>query len=115
LLRATGEPTVKFAEQRPTDNTAIFVYDGGIHQGTGTRKMRKFVIVALMIALLPVSAYAQKDKGPLTARTEKEMKDDKEIDKAYQDTMKRTKDNGQASRSDPWQTIRPPGTDNTKR
>jgi hypothetical protein len=77
--------------------------------------MRKFVIAALMIALLPVSAYAQKDKGPLTARTEKEMKDDKEIDRAYRETIRRTGGSGPAAKSDPWQTIRPPGTDSTKR
>jgi hypothetical protein len=76
--------------------------------------MKKFVIAAMIMALFPVSAYAQQDKGPLTARTEKEMKEDKEIDKAYRDTMKRTGDNGQAAKSDPWQTVRPAGTDNTK-
>jgi hypothetical protein len=84
-------------------------------KGTGTRNMKKLVIVAMMIALFPVSAYAQRDKGPLTARTEKETRDDKEIDRAYRETMKRTGGNGQAAKSDPWQTIRPPGTDNTKR
>jgi len=76
--------------------------------------MKKFVIAAMIMALFPASAYAQQDKGPLTARTEKEMKEDKEIDKAYRDTMKRTGDNGQAAKSDPWQTVRPAGTDNTK-
>lgn len=77
--------------------------------------MKKFVLAAMMIALFPVSAYSQKDKGPLTARSEKEMKDDKEIDKAYRETIKRAGGNGQAAKSDPWQTIRPPGTDSTKR
>jgi hypothetical protein len=50
-----------------------------------------------MIALFPVSAYSQKDKGPLTARTEKEMKEDEEINKAYRETMKKTGGNGQAA------------------
>jgi hypothetical protein len=77
--------------------------------------MKKFVIATIMIALFPVSAYSQKDKGPLTARTEREMKEDKEIDKAYRETMKKTGGNGQATKSDPWQTIRPPGADSTKR
>jgi hypothetical protein len=77
--------------------------------------VKQFVITAIMIALLPTSAYSQQNKGPLTARTEKEMKEDKEIDKAYQDTMKRAGANGQAVKSDPWQTVRPPGTDSTKR
>jgi hypothetical protein len=77
--------------------------------------MKKFVIAAMMIALFPVPAHSQQDKGPLTARTEKEMKQDKEIDQAYRETMKRSGGNGQAPKSDPWQTIRPPGTDSTKR
>jgi hypothetical protein len=76
--------------------------------------MKKCVIAAVMIALFPVSAYAQQNKGPLTARTDKEMKEDKEIDKAYRDTMKRAGDNGQAAKSDPWQIVRPSGADNTK-
>jgi hypothetical protein len=75
--------------------------------------MKKFVVAAMVIAFFPVSAHSQ-DRGPLTARTEKEMKEDKEIDKAYRDTMKRADDKGQAAKSDPWQTVRTPGTDNTK-
>ena len=77
--------------------------------------MKKLIIAAMMISLFPVSAYSQQDKGPLTVRTEKEMKEDKEIDKAYRDTMKRAGGNGQAPKSDPWQTIRPAGPDSTKR
>jgi hypothetical protein len=76
--------------------------------------MRKFVIAAMMMALLPASAYAQQSKGPLTARTEKEMKEDKDIDKAYRDAIKRNGGDGQAAKRDPWQTIRPPDTDNAK-
>jgi hypothetical protein len=86
-----------------------------VHRGSGTHKVKQFVIAVMMITLLPASAYSQQDKGPLTARTEKEMKEDKEIDKAYRDTMKRAGTNGPAVKSDPWQTIRPPGTDSTKR
>jgi Ni/Co efflux regulator RcnB len=77
--------------------------------------MKKLVIAAIVTALFSASAHAQQDKGPPTARTEKQMKEDKEIDKAYQDAMKKTGDKGQAAKTDPWQTIRPAGTDNTKR
>jgi hypothetical protein len=77
--------------------------------------MKKLVIAAMMISLFPASAYSQKDKGPPTTRTEKEMKEDSEVDKAYQETMKRSGSNGQTAKSDPWQTIRPAGTDSTKR
>jgi hypothetical protein len=74
--------------------------------------MKRFVIAAMMIVLLPVAAYSQ-DKGPATARTEKEMKQDKEIDKAYRETMKRMDANGQAAKGDPWKTVRPAGNDGT--
>jgi hypothetical protein len=87
------------------------VYDEAVHQGTGTRNMKKLVIAATMIALLPASAYSQQNKGPLTARTEREMKEDKEIDKAYRDAIKRSGGDGQAAKRDPWQTIRPQDTD----
>ncbi len=77
--------------------------------------MRKFAIVAIMIALLPVSAFAEDYKGPATARTYSENKNDEAIDKAYQDTMKRMDPNGKSAKSDdPWQTIRPAPGDNTK-
>jgi hypothetical protein len=75
--------------------------------------MRILTIAAMMIALLPASAYSQQNKPPL--RSDKQMKDDAEIDKAYQETVKRSKGNGQAAKSDPWQTVRPAGDDNTKR
>jgi hypothetical protein len=78
------------------------------------RNMKKFAIAVTMIVLFPVAAYAE-EKGPLTARTEAEMKRDKEIDKAYVDAMKRpgaTKE--QAAKSDPWKAVRPAGSDGTK-
>jgi hypothetical protein len=76
--------------------------------------MKKIVIAAMVILLFPVSAYSQQAKGPPTTRTDKEMKEDSEIDKAYRETMKRSESNAQAAKRDPWQTIRPPGTDSTK-
>ena len=63
----------------------------------------------MMIVLLPVSAYAQGQKGPLTARTDAELKNDAAIDKDYQDTMKRT--SKKAVKSDPWQSVRPAAGD----
>lgn len=75
--------------------------------------MKRFVIAGMMIALLPASAYAQ-DRSPLTARTEKEMKQDAEIDKAYRDAMKRNEGNGQTAKNDPWKVVRPATPDTTK-
>ena len=77
--------------------------------------MKKFVIAATMIALFPVVAHSQqKDKGPLTARSEAERKRDKEIDEAYQKEMKRTGAKEQAAKNDPWKTVRPAGANGTK-
>jgi len=67
----------------------------------------------MMIAILPVSAYAQ-DKGPLTVRSDAEKKKDAEIEKAYKDAIKRTGNDAKAAPSDPWQSVRPSATDNTK-
>ena len=73
--------------------------------------MKKYVIAATMIALFPVTAYSQQSRGPLTARTEAEMKRDKEIDKAYQEQMKRSgAGKEQAAKSDPWKAVRPADT-----
>jgi hypothetical protein len=76
--------------------------------------MRRLIIAAMMIALLPAAAYSQQDKGPATVRSDKEMKDDATIDKAYQDTVKRMGGNAKAPKSDPWQTVRPAADDSTK-
>jgi hypothetical protein len=76
--------------------------------------MRRFIFAAMMIVLLPASGYAQQNKGPATVRTDDEMKSDAAIDKAYQQTMKRTKDQAPSAKIDPWQVVRPVSGDNTK-
>jgi hypothetical protein len=63
---------------------------------------------AMMIALLPATAYSQHQ--PATARTDAQKKEDAEIEKAYQEVTKGKK--GQAAPAktnpwDPWHTIRP--------
>jgi hypothetical protein len=79
--------------------------------------MRTVTIAAMMIALLPASAYSQGDAPPKTTRTDQQKKEDAEIEKAYQQMMKRSK--GQAApapaQTDPWQTVRPAGGDSTRR
>lgn len=76
--------------------------------------MRKIAIAAIMIALLPASAFAEEHTGPPTARTDSEKKNDEAIDKAYRDTMKRMDSSTAVKSDDPWQTIRPAPGDNTK-
>jgi len=84
--------------------------------------VRRLAIATIMLALLPASAYAQDDQanqddnGPPTARTRAELKNDAAIDKAYKDTMKRMNAYQKPVKSDdPWQTIRPAGSDSAKR
>jgi hypothetical protein len=74
--------------------------------------MRRFIVATVLIAFLPASAYSQ---APATARTDKERKEDAEIDKAYEDATKRIQDKKQPLATDPWQTVRPATSDNTKR
>jgi hypothetical protein len=68
-------------------------------------------IAALMIALLPAVAYAQK-----TQRSDADKKTDQEIERAYKDVMGATgtgggTTQGPAPKSDPWGTIRPTTSD----
>ena len=66
-------------------------------------------IAAVMIALLPASAYAQEHQ-PATQRSDAEKRQDAEIEKAYEQVMKGVNAQTPASKYDPWGTVR--NTDN---
>ncbi len=79
--------------------------------------MRGLAIGAFMIALLPLTAYAQ-DKTPLEAERDEKKKQHIETEKEYQDTLKRLNASGApAAPVDPWQSVRPAPTtsDTTKK
>ena len=76
--------------------------------------MRRVAIAAVMILLLHESAFAQSKAGPATVRSDAERKQDAEIDKAYQDAVKRSNLGARPAKVDPWQTVRPADTDNAK-
>jgi hypothetical protein len=76
--------------------------------------MRKLIIAVTMIALLPASANAQDSKGPPSARTDKQRKEDAAIEKAYLEANKRA-GSAPAVKSDPWQAVRPAGDDSKTR
>jgi hypothetical protein len=76
-------------------------------------RIRRPLIAAVFIALLPAPVLAQAPKGPATDRSDSEKKKDAEIDKAYRDSLKRNS-TAPAAKSDPWQTIRPASADTTK-
>jgi hypothetical protein len=75
--------------------------------------MKRFAIASIIIALTMIG-YSQQGNAQLTARTDKEKKADAAIEKAYEDSLKKQRINGPAVKSDPWQTIRPAGSDSTK-
>jgi hypothetical protein len=76
-------------------------------------RMKKFAIATMIIALTMI-AYSQQGSAQITARTDKEKKADAAIEKAYEESLKREKSNGPAVKSDPWQTIRPGASNNTR-
>jgi hypothetical protein len=84
--------------------------------------MKKLMIAAMMLMLLPAAAYSQvtlgsdkgDDKGPPTARTEKERKNDEAIEKAYEQAVKRERELSPSGKSDPWGGIRSSGNDSAK-
>jgi hypothetical protein len=79
-------------------------------RGIGT--MRK-IAIAVMIALLPGSDFAQ-----TTQRTDDDKKKDAEIQKAYDQVIRDTKSHAPPpsnTKSDPWGNLRPAASDNTKR
>jgi Ni/Co efflux regulator RcnB len=75
--------------------------------------MRRLLIAAVLVALVPAPVLAQAPKGAPTERTDADKKRDAEIDKAYRDSLKRNSV-APPAKSDPWGTIRPANTDTTK-
>ena len=76
--------------------------------------MRKLAIAAVMIALLPASAFGESE----TARTDEQKKKDAEIQKAYEQVIRDTKNQAPPAsntKSDPWGNLRPATSDNSKR
>lgn len=80
--------------------------------------MKKIVIAALMLTLIPVTAtYAQESKKPVTARTDEQMAEDAASERAYKNAIEGTRTKGEVApvKVDPWQTVRPAANATTKR
>jgi hypothetical protein len=83
--------------------------------------MRALAVAALITALLPATAYTQEEGGekPTSLRSKAQKKEDAEIEKAYQQMINRTKDQGQTKSApekyDPWQNLRAAPADSAKR
>jgi hypothetical protein len=74
--------------------------------------LRKTIYAGLIVILTTGTAFAQTDK-PMglpgysnAVRTDAEKKNDKEIDRAYQSTIKGRPD-AEKKNSDPWADVRP--------
>jgi len=82
-------------------------------------KARSFAIAAAIAVLLPLAAYAQQQGDPYVnnpgVKSDAQKRTEADIDKAYQQTVKQTRDKGPATRADPWGTVRPAASDSTKK
>jgi hypothetical protein len=73
--------------------------------------LRKTIHATLIVILMMGTASAQTDKRGLpgytnSVRTDAEKKNDREIDRAYQSTIKTPPDT-EKKKSDPWGDVRP--------
>jgi hypothetical protein len=70
-------------------------------------------ISAMMIVILMMGAAAAQTSlrniqgGQNSVRTEEEKKNDSEIDRAYQSTIKKIPADAEKKKSDPWADVRP--------
>jgi len=74
--------------------------------------LRITICATLMIILMMRAASAQNDLqdiqgGQNSWRTKQEKKNDRDIDRAYQSTIKKLPD-AEKKKSDPWADVRPP-------
>ena len=77
--------------------------------------MRQAAIGVILLALLEVPASAQ-EKREVTAEEILKKKDSDAVDKQYDSTMKRLKQDGTTTvRTDPWANMRGPATNDNKR
>ena len=75
---------------------------------------RKAALAAMMIAFLPVAGFAQQHEKP-TLRSEEQKKQDAEIEREYERVMKGVRSQTAPSKYDPWQTVRPAASENSKK
>lgn len=80
--------------------------------------MKRLLIPAIVIGLWPASLSAQeiqhgRMQSPGT-KSELDKKNDAALDKAYQETLKRS-GGGQTVKTDPWQAVRSGDSDSKKR
>jgi hypothetical protein len=87
-------------------------------EGAGT--MKKSIIVALMITLLPATAYSQGRSQPSGQpspfeRTAAQKKKDAEVERAYQQSLKANNAQTPPAKIDPWQSVRPANANDAQR
>lgn len=80
--------------------------------------MRVILAAAMALAILTVPARAQigagKEKSQLDLIYEAKERERADTEKAYNETVRRTRESGPATKVDPWRTIRP-ADNNSKR
>jgi hypothetical protein len=76
---------------------------------------RTVAIAAMMIAFLPVTAYAEEEHQKPTLRSDEQKKEDAAIEKAYEQVMKGVNARTAPTKYDPWQMVRPAANDSSKK
>jgi hypothetical protein len=80
--------------------------------------LKKLLIFTILTGLLPASVHAQEiQHGRMQSpgiKSDYEKKNDAALDKAYQETLKRT-GQGHTVKTDPWGSVRSGDTDTGKR
>ena len=78
--------------------------------------MRRVAIGVMLLAMLAVPVSAQQGKREVTREEILKRKDSEAVDKQYDSTMKRLKQDGATPvRADPWANMRAPATNDSKR
>jgi len=81
--------------------------------------MRKLATTTLMIVLAAAiaapPALAQQKQGPRTSRSDAQKREDAEVDKAYQNAIRGSRDSKPAAPVDPWGNVRSTSGTNDKR
>jgi hypothetical protein len=79
--------------------------------------MRRVLTAALALAVLAGPAYAQdeRQKDPAELERERQKKEMEDNERAYNETVRRTRTTAPAAKVDPWRGVRPADNSSSKR
>jgi hypothetical protein len=79
--------------------------------------MRRVLTAALALAVLagPVYAQDERQKDPAELERERQKKEMEDNERAYNETVRRTRTTAPAAKVDPWRGVRPADNSSSKR